>query len=284
MEQSDLQITQSVKYKFNTKQMIPKKQYKISVITICFNNLSELIQTIRSVDCQTIKPFQHFIVDGSTNNEIREYLKTPQPDYRQWISEPDEGIADAFNKGILACSGGVVNMLNAGDYYASLNVIENVEHAFQNDEKLMWVYGKTYLMKGNQRALVGKLFEPKKLYRGMRSVLHPTFFVKKELHDMYGLYDTTLKIAMDYDFICRVAFEKSKFIEMPIAEFVPGGVSSNNYFAALKETKMVYEKYYGRSIKLFFWQLRLKFLHYLLNTKLGKFLFKIKKGLGLENM
>jgi len=261
-----------------------QKQYKISVITICFNNLSELIETIHSVDKQIVKPFQHFIVDGSTNSEIRDYLtQHSQPNYRQWISERDNGIADAFNKGILACSGDVVNMLNSGDCYVASNVIECVQNAFQEDEELMWVYGKTRLMKGDQQVLVGKLFEPKKLYRGMRCISHQTLFVKKKLHNVYGLYDKTLKIAMDYDFVCRIGFEKSKFIEIPMAKFTPGGVSSN-YFEALKETKIVYEKYYGYSIKLFFWQLRLKILYILLQTKLGLFLNRIKIWLKLENL
>lgn len=261
-----------------------KKQCKISVITICFNNLSELIDTIHSVDSQNVKPHQHFIVDGSTNSEIREYLaKTPQPDYRQWISERDKGIADAFNKGILACSGDVVNMLNSGDYYVSSNVIETVLKAFEEDENLMWIYGKTFLMKGDRRVLVGKQFYPQKLYRGMRCIGHQTMFVKKKLHDVHGLYDISIKISMDYDFVCRIAFEKSKFIEIPMVEFLPGGTSSN-CFKALKDAKTVYEKYYGRSIKLFFWQLRLKILYILLQTKLGLFLNRIKIWLKWENL
>ena len=262
----------------------PKMECNISVITICFNNLSELINTIHSVDNQNVKPHQHFIVDGSTNNEIQEYLsQNPQPDYRQWISEPDKGIADAFNKGILASSGNVVNMLNSGDCYIASNVIESVLNEFQNDEELMWVYGKTFIMKGDQRVLVGKRFEPQKLYRGMRCICHQTMFVKKSLHDVYGLYDLSIKIAMDYDFVCRIAFEKSKFIEIPMVDFLAGGTSSN-CFQALKEAKFVYEKYYRHSIKLFFWQLRLKILYLLLQTKLGLFLNRIKIWLGLGNL
>jgi glycosyltransferase involved in cell wall biosynthesis len=261
-----------------------KKQYKISVITICFNNLSELIETIHSVDCQTIKPHQHFIVDGSTNSEIRDYLtQNPQPDYRQWISEPDNGIADAFNKGVRESSGNIVNMLNSGDFYVTSNVIERVQKEFQNDENLMWIYGKTFLMKGDQRVLVGKLFDPKKLYRGMRCISHQTMFVKKKLHDIHGLYDTNFKIAMDYDFVCRIAFEKSKFIEIPMIEFLPGGAGSN-VFAGLKEVKIAYEKYYGYSIKLFVWQIRLKTIHILLQTKFGLVLNRIKIWLKLGNL
>jgi hypothetical protein len=82
--------------------------------------------------------------------------------------------------------------------------------------------------------------------------------------------------------VCRIAFEKSKFIEIPMIEYLPGGVSSN-CFKALKDGKMVYEKYYGHSIKLFFWQLRLKILYLLLQTKLGLLLNRIKIWLKMGN-
>ena len=74
---------------------------QLSVITISFNNLKELQQTCDSVDYQTLHPFEHCIIDGSSNNEISEWLSnTVQPVYRKWICERDKGISDAFNKGI----------------------------------------------------------------------------------------------------------------------------------------------------------------------------------------
>ena len=73
----------------------------ISVITICFNNPDELISTCKSVDEQICPPDEHLIIDGSTNKKIINWLtKLPQPSYRKWIHEEDNGIADAFNKGI----------------------------------------------------------------------------------------------------------------------------------------------------------------------------------------
>ena len=118
----------------------------------------------------------------------------------------------------------------------------------------------------------------------MRSICHQTMFVKKILHDKYGLYNTTLKIGMDYDFLLRIADEKFTFIETPLVKFAPAGISNVNYALSLKEIKQSYKKYYGKSLLLEIWQLRLKFLHFLLNTHLGKWLFKLKTRLKLENM
>ena len=75
--------------------------YRISVATICFNNPEELKRTIAAVDQQQHRPYEHVIIDGSTSDAIRNYLEnTDQPSYRWWVCERDNGIADAFNKGV----------------------------------------------------------------------------------------------------------------------------------------------------------------------------------------
>ena len=74
---------------------------RISIITICFNNLDDLKATCASVDGQTVHPYEHIIIDGSTKSDIKEFLENnPQPSYRKWLCERDKGISDAFNKGI----------------------------------------------------------------------------------------------------------------------------------------------------------------------------------------
>ncbi len=257
----------------------------ISVITICYNNLQELIDTCASVDIQLQPPFEHLIIDGSSTAEIKNYLNaSPQPGYRRWICEPDKGIYDAINKGIHHAKGNIVVMLNAGDSFFDEHVITTAANTFNSDASVQWLHGKYRLLRGNQWVIIGKPFKKNKLYRGMRSICHQSMFVKKGLHDKYGLYDTSLKIAADYDFLCRIANEKFIFINVPLVNFAPAGVSSNNYFLALAETKNSYEKHFGNSLKLHLWQLRLKTLFYLLRSPAGNFLYKIKKGLKLENM
>ena len=82
---------------------------------------------MQSVDRQQHAPYEHWIIDGSTNTEISGYLRDhPQPAYRKWINERDHGISDAFNKGVLRADGEIVNMLNSGDMYATDDVISSV--------------------------------------------------------------------------------------------------------------------------------------------------------------
>ena len=258
---------------------------QISIITICFNNLEDLIITSQSVDMQKQIPFEHLIINGSTTPDIKNYLENnPQPSYRRWINEKDHGISDAFNKGVVNAKGDIVVMLNSGDAFYSKDVINIVTDEFDKDHTLQWLHSKYELHRGNIWVIIGKSFSKSKMYRGMRSICHQTMFIKKELHDKHGLYDTQLKIAMDYDFLLRIANEKFIFLRIPLVKFAPSGTSNLNYSGSLKEIKTSYKKYYGDSLFVELWQFRLKLLHTLLQTRLGKMLFKLKTRLKLENM
>lgn len=242
----------------------------LSIITIAFNNLQDVVATCNSVDAQEHKPFEHIIIDGSTNKEINNYLASnTQPAYRKWITEPDEGIADAFNKGIKKSAGAVSLLLNSGDTLYDAAVLQKVNEVFENDKNLMWCHGKLELMRGGIWVVVGKPFERSKLYRGMRGTFHPTMFVKKELYEKHGLFRKELKMAMDYDFLCRIADEKNTFIDYPLARFDPTGISSAKYLEAMRESYAAYRSYFGSSMKQTFWSRRLTLLHYLLQSRLG---------------
>jgi glycosyltransferase involved in cell wall biosynthesis len=256
----------------------------ITVITICFNNPAELIKTCQSVDTQTMPVFEHLIIDGSSKQDIKMYLEqNPQPAYRRWICERDRGIADAFNKGVKNARGTFIQFLNAADVYYDKTVIEKVVTAMSIHPEANWLHGKLNMLRGGIWVLIGKPFDKDKLYRGMRGTFHPTMFVKKDLFDAAGAFDERLKIAMDYDFLLRIASAPSYFLDFPLVSFDAAGISSTNYLESLKENKLCYERYNGKSLKLFFWQLRLKLLYYLLQSPIGNFLYRIKKGMGLEN-
>ena len=259
--------------------------YSISVITICFNNLQELINTSDSVDTQIHQPFEHLIIDGSTNPDIKNYLQQNiQPSYRRWICEPDNGISDAFNKGIQNAKGDIVVMLNSGDTFFNDDIIKIVTEKFEQNPVLEWLHGKYSAQRQDTWVTLGKPFEKKKLYRGMRTVCHQTMFVKKKLHTKHGLYNVEQKLAMDYDFLCRISDEPFVFLPITMIRYAPGGKSSSDYLSSLKRSKEIYIKYFGWNLKLSLWQGRLKLLYYLLQSPIGNFLYTIKRKLNLENM
>lgn len=256
----------------------------ISVITICFNNLADLQKTCASIDMQTYLPDEHWVINGSTTDEIAQWLsETPQPAYRKWVNERDKGISDAFNKGIGKANSEITHLLHAGDRYASNDVLATVHRFFEEHPGVQWISGNMQLIRAGKPAIVGKPFEKEKLYRGMRSVSHPTWFVKKEVYGRIGTFNKEYKIGMDYDLMCRIANEPYSYLDKTIAVFDDTGISSTNYLRSLEESRKIYESYFGPSFKLALWQLRLKMLHHLLQTSLGKGLFGLKKKLGMEN-
>jgi glycosyltransferase involved in cell wall biosynthesis len=247
--------------------------------------LQEVLDTCKSVDEQTISPFEHLIINGSTNDAIEKYFEVNDNVlYRKVFNEKDNGIADAFNKGIEKSSGDVILLLNSGDLLYDQNVIQIVLEKFDADKNLMWLHGKYRYKRSGIWVTLGKPFEAKKLYRGMRSLSHQTMYVRKELYDKHGLYNNSFKIAMDFDFVARIRNEKFLFLDEILAVNVPGGISSEKYNLSLKEGSRVVKKYLGFSWKNKLWTLRLKMLKAIQNIPfLGKVLYKIKVGLGLAN-
>lgn len=264
--------------------MLLRYMNRISLVTICFNNLDELIKTCASVDSQDMHPFEHIIIDGSSKEDIKNYLNSsPQPPYRRWLCERDKGISDAFNKGIALCTGDIINLLNSGDTLYDSQALGKVQKAFEANPDVQWVHGKLYTLRGGIWVAIGKPFDKALLYKGMRGTMHPTMFLRKELYEKHGTFDISLKMAMDYDLLCRIADEKSFFIDAPLTTFDPEGVSTANYVKAMQESYAQYRKYFGYSAKQQAWEYRQRFMHWLLHTPVGKWLYKVKVNAGKEN-
>lgn len=249
----------------------------LSVITICFNNLADLIRTCQSVDKQSQYPDEHLIIDGSSNDEIINWLQNnPQPAYRRWIHERDKGIADAFNKGIQNTNCTITHILNSGDLYYDTDAIKIVIDLFSRDPLLMWTHSQYIQHRGNIDVVSGVPFSKTQLWKGMRAVAHPTMFIKKEIYSRHGLYNTELKIAMDYDMLIRMRNEKFNYIEKPLIYFAPGGASNAQFSKGLDEVKASHQKYIGYDFRQTLWQLRQKALNYFMQTGMGRKWFQWK--------
>jgi glycosyltransferase involved in cell wall biosynthesis len=256
----------------------------ISIVTICRDNLEDLLRTCRSVDAQSHPPHEHIVVDGSSGEGIRRWLaESLQPAYRRSVSEPDEGISDAFNKGIVMSTGDVLVMLNSGDELYDETVLSRVSEAFLEDPSIQWLHGSMKLKRGGRWVVIGKPFERGKLYRGMRATFHPTMYVRRALHERHGLYDKGLRLAMDYDFLCRICDEKSAFIKEPLASFDPTGVSTENYMQGVEEAYRCHRRHHGFSLSQEVWKRRQLFLHTVLESGFGRWLYALKVRLGFAN-
>jgi glycosyltransferase involved in cell wall biosynthesis len=249
---------------------------KLSIVTICFNNLQDLIKTCNSVDCQIEKPFEHIVINGSTSDDIKDWFNNQNKiSYRSIFNERDNGISDAFNKGISKVSGDVVNLLNSGDVYYDEHVIQIVSNKFNDLPNVKWVSGNILMHRGGNWVNIGKPFDKKQVYKGMRATSHPTWFVKKEVYERVGLYKN-YSISMDYDMMCRIKEEPCAYINYTLIKFDQLGVSSSRYLDSLKQNIEVYESNFGFSIKSRVWQFRLKLIYYFLQTWIGKKALSLK--------
>jgi glycosyltransferase involved in cell wall biosynthesis len=174
----------------------------VTVVTITRNNFDELLKTLKSISDQ--KSIESIIVNGGECERTLEYLK----EYTGVaINEPDEGIADAFNKGIIASKGDYLMFLNSGDELIDGDYIKKAEKIFLENQNISFIHSNLLL----EDSIAGNiLMKPrmKNIGRGM-PYLHPTMIVRKIIFNKIGLFNNRKKIAMDFDYIVRM--EKEKF-------------------------------------------------------------------------
>lgn len=194
-------------------------KYKVSVITICFNAEKEIQRTIKSVVNQTFEDFEYIIIDGNSSDNTLAVIKSYKSRIQQLISEPDDGIYDAMNKGVRFAKGEWLIFMNAGDCFADNNVLQNI-FANRIPENINFIYSDVY-MKQKQ----GRLLCPMNFSKG--ALNHQCVIYKKKCHEIYGLYIVTHPIIIsDYLFFIRFQDENVMKINTVIAEYEGGGISS----------------------------------------------------------
>jgi len=179
---------------------------KISIITATYNNEDTIEDAIKSVSSQTYKNIEHIIIDGNSSDNTLQIIKKQQEKIAKIISEPDDGIYDALNKGIKNSNGELIAFLHGDDIYADINIIEHVVHSFENNNTDSIYADLLYVSKNNTNKVIRNwksgTFTFKKLKKGWMPP-HPTFIVKKEIYERCGNFDTSFRIAADYDIILR---------------------------------------------------------------------------------
>ena len=171
---------------------------KISIITVVRNNRNYIGHCIDSVIKQNYNNIEYIVIDGGSTDGTVDIIKQYQKYISQWVSEPDHGIYDAMNKGINLASGDVVGILNSDDYYVSHCVIEQIMNEFDLSGLESVFADLVYVKRDNVNEIVryyrSSMFHPKKFAFGWMPA-HPTFFVKRNCYERYGLFKTDYKIA-----------------------------------------------------------------------------------------
>ena len=192
---------------------------KISIITVVWNNAKTIKDAINSVLNQSYKDIEYIVIDGASTDGTIEILQS-YGDKIKFISEKDNGLYDAMNKGIRMATGDVVGILNSDDFYASNKILQIVADEFLKGN-IDSVYANLEYIDANDPKRVIRYWRSKKyqegLFRSGWHPAHPTFFVKKEIYEKYGVFDLSFKIAADYELMLRF-FEKYKIISSYVDE------------------------------------------------------------------
>lgn len=221
---------------------------KISVITATWNSGKTIIDTIESVLAQKYTNIEHIIKDGGSKDDTiaicEDYY---QRFYRHEeleicsglektmiiVSERDEGIYDAMNKAIELATGDVIGILNSDDFYTSNDVLEKVASEFNADPNLEAIYGDIHFVKQEDltkctRYYSSKSFRPWLLRFGFMPA-HPSFYVRREVYDKYGLYDLQFRTSSDFEWMVRLFAKhhiRAKYLPMDFVTMREGGEST----------------------------------------------------------
>lgn len=214
---------------------------KISIITITYNSAKTIRRALESVQNQTYKDIEHIIVDGASTDGTKEVIETYAAQHKnvRWVSEPDEGIYNALNKGIAMATGSVIGFLHSDDIFNSADSIGKIAAAFEQSEAEV-VYGDLQYCHGNKvvRRWKSNTFNPRSLKYGWMPP-HPTVYCRREVYDQVGKYDEWFRISADYDMILRIFKSgfKSHYIPEVIVCMEVGGASNKDTKARLSKTQ-----------------------------------------------
>ena len=213
---------------------------KISVITVCYDSAKTIGHTLRSVREQKHGDIEHIIVDGGSKDNTLEVVAAEGPHVAKLVSERDNGIYDAMNKGIRLATGEVVVFLNADDFYKDVNVLARVVAVMQA-EQLDAVYGDVEFFRSGQQDSVARRynsgrFTANRLGWGWMPA-HPALFVRRALFERYGAFRTDYRIAGDFEFVARVfqhADLRHRHLPEVLVRMQMGGVSTSGWRATLQ--------------------------------------------------
>ncbi len=217
-----------------------KKNFKISVITVTKNSEKFLEENINSLKNQTYKNFEHIIIDGNSTDRTVEIIKKNKDKIDYWVSEPDEGLYDAMNKGIKACTGDIIGILNSDDIYFS-EALKFVNQYFTEQENLDFLFGTVE----KHKLMHGYYPEKIKWTFGFYTTHSVGFFIKKSSQMKIGFYDTRYKYSADYDLFYKMIVKKKMFgiatkKNEIFGKFRQGGLSSRiKYLDFLKENNRI---------------------------------------------
>ena len=230
---------------------------KVSIITVVYNSVDTIMDAVRSVRSQTYPDIEYIVIDGASTDGTTELLKGHAQLFDTFVSEPDNGLYDAINKGIGLATGDIVGLMHSDDFFADKEVIADIAETFQKNNTDS-VYGDLdYVNKEKPDQIVrkwiaGEYKMEKFLYGWMPP--HPTFYLKRDKFEKVGLYNSSFKTAADYEFLLRCLYKNritSAYVPRTIVKMRVGGTSNANLKTRLLANQQDYRAWRENELKPF---------------------------------
>lgn len=222
---------------------------KVTIITATYNSSDTVRDTLLSVASQSYRSIEHIVVDGASTDHTIDIVNE-FPHVSRVISEKDNGIYDAMNKGIAMATGDIIGILNSDDFFSDENVVTRIVQAF-NQSGCDAVYGDLLFVDRQnvnriKRVWIAGDYRPTLLYRGWMPP-HPTFYVRRHCYEKFGNFNTQFKVAADYDILLRLLLVnriRVTYIPRVLINMRTGGVSTRSLRQRLsinKEDQLVWK-------------------------------------------
>lgn len=209
---------------------------KISLVTVTFNSAATLCDTICSVQSQTYQDIEYIIVDGNSKDSTLEIIREYEPSFdgkMHWISEKDSGLYDAMNKGFRMATGDIIGIINSDDLLSEPTAIEKVVKMFEANQEADAVYADLYYVAQNDISKIVRHWVSGKQrpFRYGWHPAHPTFYVRREVYQKYGLFDLDFRFAADFELMLRLIDRyhiKLAYLPEPLVRMRLGGATSKS--------------------------------------------------------
>lgn len=238
---------------------------KISIITVVYNNEKTILDAMLSVLSQSYKNIEYVIIDGNSKDNTVNLINDYKDQLGYFVSEKDKGLYDAMNKGIKACKGDVIGILNSDDLYQDSDVLTNVMEQFDNDPELDILYGDLVYVKSDDTNKVVRNWKSKSFYSDFfengNVPPHPALFVRSKVYKEAGLFDLQYKLAADYELMLRMFKKhnfKSKYINRLIIKMRLGGATNQSFANIVNQNKEVLKAWKNNDLQAPFYLMPLR--------------------------
>ncbi|MCI1752958.1 MAG: glycosyltransferase [Flavobacteriales bacterium] len=229
---------------------------KVSVITVCYNSVTEIEETIRSVMVQDHADIEHIVIDGGSTDGTQDKIKRYSECISHFVSEKDAGVYDAMNKGLKLATGDVVAFVNAGDMMATRNTVSYMVRAFEEGDCDV-IYGDALMVDPDDITKVKRFWKggeyKRENFRKGWMPPHLGTYIRKRAYDRFGLFNMELKVSADYELMFRFLYKhklSARYVPKVLVRFRLGGVSNRSFAHVWRANVEVYKawKLNGESV------------------------------------